>query len=79
MARPTPSRALPLGLAANDNRVVPIPRPDQSIIGGAPGGVYPSDVPGSSVGAKLSECRSQSNVIGPATSSSPLGARRYGR
>jgi hypothetical protein len=77
MARMTPaSAALPLALPVNDSLVRAISRPDQSLIGGARGGVYSSDAPGSTVGDKLRECRSQSGAIGPATSTSPLGARR---
>lgn len=79
MARPIPappSHALPLGLPVNDSLVQPIHRADQSIIGGARGGVYPTDTPGSSVASKLRECRRQSGPIGPATPTSPLGQKR---
>lgn len=68
-AQTPPSHALPLGLLATSNLVQPIHRPDRSLFG----------IPGSSVSAKLQECRSQSSTIGPPTSKAPLGQRRYGR
>ena len=74
-AQTPPSRALPLGLPVNDALVKPIHRADQSIIGGARGGLYPNDTPGASVEEKL-RVRLHDAPIGPATQTSPLGQRR---
>jgi hypothetical protein len=76
MARITPSATQPTGLPAASQNLLGIPRPDMSIVGGARGGVYPQDHPGTSVAEKLHSCRRPSGPIGPATSTSPLGQNR---
>jgi hypothetical protein len=68
-----PSRPLPTGLPAASQSVKPIPRADQSTVGGARGSLYPDPL-GNTV--RRSAIPQTFDLTGPRTRTSPLGERR---
>lgn len=73
MARNTPSRNQPTGLPAQSQNVQPIPRADQSTIGGAPGSLYADPM-----GNRVSTDRIPATLDGsaPPSRTSPAGQPR---
>lgn len=76
MARNTPTRSLPSGLSGAGEYVRCIPRADRSTLGGAPGGVYPDDVPSSATQDRIPPTLDR---VGPRSATSPLGQSRTNR
>jgi hypothetical protein len=74
VARTTPTRNQPTGLSAVSQNVKPIPRADQSPIGGARGSLYPNDP----MGNRVSPDRVPATLdrVGPRSRTSPLGQPR---